>query len=783
MSDPRESLDPAPSPAKAESGEHHGLAGEIRHEIEEVVEHVPKPIRWTVGKLLRLAILGVIGLFVVFVVTAILYVSNRTEWAARELALLLNQALSSYSDVAIELGDIKGNPLTGVRVLQARVRFREGDQPPLLEAPELRLRYSAWALATGGRGPIVVEIDRPIIRLARAEDGKVRLPTWRSGPQRGPARPRDFVIRLRDAAFFTPDTAYRARGLDLEALASTGATTRLDVRSLRWDRGPFGSVLQAAALEYTSGDSSRVRVRDLRTPDLRFSGTAAWEPGHSEAAIHLDVDRLRWRWLHEITGNRDLDVDGEGRLTVDALGGRAMAGRFEAAGVWDSLKADAHGGFVWRDGTLRVDPLVGRSRAGDLDGALSWGRQGWEISARVRRGDPSRWSFIGIRNWPAGEMNGRFRYAVDTRRPKAKHARLSAWLAHSEWSGWRADTGRVNVDFPPAGSDSFTVHIARRGGEMTLRARTDETGWSGTYTLARFPLDEWPEGTGLYCSLALAPDGEDRVGEGSSYVHSQQHAADDLFGVAGGANPVGERLHRGRAAVAIRRFSWPAVARLRYSAHRTAICRLLLVGPESRDSGHGSGDPESHCSGENHPKRTEDTAMPDEGEPLKEVDHVLRKLEWLRREGIWRGTFSRRRKDGSTFPAELTVGEMQSGTKRFFIGFVRDLTERERTEAQIRDMQSELAHVSRLTAMGEEGIHKQAINSGEDLLQEVASVSALATHRRPGVAVYNNSARLGGGAGEGFAVGRGEHVVDHRFIDGKRRGRYSGDWHLITRAG
>jgi len=68
--------------------------------------------------------------------------------------------------------------------------------------------------------------------------------------------------------------------------------------------------------------------------------------------------------------------------------------------------------------------------------------------------------------------------------------------------------------------------------------------------------------------------------------------------------------------------------------------------------------------------------------------------------GIGR-TVVAKRKDGSTFPAELTVGEAQSGAKRFFIGFVRDLTEREKTEAQIRDMQSELAHVSRLTAMGE----------------------------------------------------------------------------------
>src|SRR5262249_18632980 len=36
-----------------------------------------------------------------------------------------------------------------------------------------------------------------------------------------------------------------------------------------------------------------------------------------------------------------------------------------------------------------------------------------------------------------------------------------------------------------------------------------------------------------------------------------------------------------------------------------------------------------------------------------------------------------------------------------FTGFVRDLTERQTTERRLQDMQSELVHVSRLTALGE----------------------------------------------------------------------------------
>jgi len=59
------------------------------------------------------------------------------------------------------------------------------------------------------------------------------------------------------------------------------------------------------------------------------------------------------------------------------------------------------------------------------------------------------------------------------------------------------------------------------------------------------------------------------------------------------------------------------------------------------------------------------------------------------------------RKDGSTFPMELAVGEMRGADDRFFTGFVRDLTERQQTETRLQELQTELVHVSRLTALGE----------------------------------------------------------------------------------
>jgi two-component system sensor kinase FixL len=76
------------------------------------------------------------------------------------------------------------------------------------------------------------------------------------------------------------------------------------------------------------------------------------------------------------------------------------------------------------------------------------------------------------------------------------------------------------------------------------------------------------------------------------------------------------------------------------------------------------------------------------------------------------------RKDGSTFPMELAVGEMKSGDKRFFTGFIRDLTERQKTEARLQELQSELVHISRLTAMGE-----MASTLAHELNQPLSAIS------------------------------------------------------------
>ena len=59
------------------------------------------------------------------------------------------------------------------------------------------------------------------------------------------------------------------------------------------------------------------------------------------------------------------------------------------------------------------------------------------------------------------------------------------------------------------------------------------------------------------------------------------------------------------------------------------------------------------------------------------------------------------RKDGSTFPMELSVGEANQTGQRLFTGFVRDLTERQQAERRLHELQDGLLHVSRVRSMGQ----------------------------------------------------------------------------------
>ncbi|MCL6251226.1 PAS domain S-box protein [Altererythrobacter sp. KTW20L] len=58
------------------------------------------------------------------------------------------------------------------------------------------------------------------------------------------------------------------------------------------------------------------------------------------------------------------------------------------------------------------------------------------------------------------------------------------------------------------------------------------------------------------------------------------------------------------------------------------------------------------------------------------------------------------RKDGTVFPHTLRIGEAYGGGRRMFTGFLHDLSETEKAEAHLEDLQRELAHFARINEMG-----------------------------------------------------------------------------------
>ena len=91
--------------------------------------------------------------------------------------------------------------------------------------------------------------------------------------------------------------------------------------------------------------------------------------------------------------------------------------------------------------------------------------------------------------------------------------------------------------------------------------------------------------------------------------------------------------------------------------------------------------------------------MPQAMRALHETGYQ-RYLETGTRRLNWQGTeMSALRANGKEFPAEISFGEMTADGGKIFTGFIRDLSEKKRSEEALNKARTELAHVSRVTSL------------------------------------------------------------------------------------
>jgi PAS domain S-box-containing protein len=68
----------------------------------------------------------------------------------------------------------------------------------------------------------------------------------------------------------------------------------------------------------------------------------------------------------------------------------------------------------------------------------------------------------------------------------------------------------------------------------------------------------------------------------------------------------------------------------------------------------------------------------------------------------WQGTeMTAQRANGEEFPAEVSFGEMTVDQRKVFTGFIRDISEKKRSEEELRNTQAELARMMRVMTIGQ----------------------------------------------------------------------------------
>jgi len=100
-------------------------------------------------------------------------------------------------------------------------------------------------------------------------------------------------------------------------------------------------------------------------------------------------------------------------------------------------------------------------------------------------------------------------------------------------------------------------------------------------------------------------------------------------------------------------------------------------------------------------------------------DYIARYLRTGEAKVIGRGReVLARRKDGTTFPAFLSVGRVPDSQPARFVGFIQDLTVHYGTQEQSRRLQERLWHVARFATMGE-----MATGIAHELNQPLAAIA------------------------------------------------------------
>jgi two-component system, LuxR family, sensor kinase FixL len=227
--------------------------------------------------------------------------------------------------------------------------------------------------------------------------------------------------------------------------------------------------------------------------------------------------------------------------------------------------------------------------------------------------------------------------------------------------------------------ESSIKRVTERGGGFDVSFRVADTSGPGHWIRARAGVIRDEAGSARHLSgILLDIDEEKQVEEAlrtrETHLRSILHTIPDAMIVIDGHG-------------IIQLFSTAAERLFGWSEHEAIGQNVSILMPEPDRSRHDS-----------YISRYRSTSDP----------HII---------GIGRIVTGRRR-DGTTFPMHLSIGEMQSGGEPYFTGFVRDLTEHQQTQARLQELQSELVHVSRLTAMGE-----MASALAHELNQPLAAIS------------------------------------------------------------